>query len=110
VPPHFQAEVVTAVRRAVIQGRISLDDEDAALDALADDMLPDLEPAPCTAGTWRRAVLLARRLCRANVYDTLYLAVAEEARAEYWTADGNLVRALEADGSERPKWVHLIEP
>lgn len=109
-PPHFVAEVLTAIRRAGLRDDEAAAAEGQALDIFLHRILLGVSLSPYRPEICRRAWEWARRLRRANVYDTLYLAVAEEAGAEFWTADGNLVRALEADGSERPKWVHLIEP
>lgn len=109
-PPHFAPEVVSAARRAVLQGRITLAEEDAALQAFLDRLLPKVTVRQVGQFVWERAVARARDLNRAGVYDTLYLAVAEDAGAEFWTTDGNLTRALEADGDPLPAWVHLVEP
>lgn len=110
VPPHFAPEVVSAVRRAVVRGRISLEDEDRALSSFLAERLSEVHVVAVESFVWERAVGLARELGRGGVYDTLYLAVAEDAGAEFWTADGNLARALEAGGDLLPDWVHLIEP
>jgi predicted nucleic acid-binding protein len=109
-PPHFGAELLSAVRRAVVLGRVTPDEEVRCLELCLRVILPNVEPRWPDAGTWQRTWLWAERLRRSTVYDSLYLAVAEETGAGYWTADANLVRALQADGQAVPHWVHLLEP
>jgi predicted nucleic acid-binding protein len=54
----------------------------------------------------RRALALASAYGLTATYDAHYLALAERLRAELWTADRRLARAVQ------PKldWVHYVEP
>jgi predicted nucleic acid-binding protein len=52
-----------------------------------------------------RALELANRFSLSAAYDAHYLALAELLEGEFWTADGELARAVE---SALP-WVHLVE-
>ncbi|MBI3945437.1 MAG: type II toxin-antitoxin system VapC family toxin, partial [Armatimonadetes bacterium] len=106
-PPHFGAEVVSSVRRASMRGRITPEKEAVALEASLTRVWPTVEIVTITPRAWRRAWEWAREMNRAGIYDTLYLAVAEAAGAEFWTTDENLVRALEAGGWPLPDWVRL---
>ena len=110
VPPHFAAEVLTAIRRATLRGRITDDEESVALDLFLTGTRRNVRIRSGSPQVWRRACEMSRELRRANVYDTLYLALAERAGAEFWTADDNLVRAVEASGQPAPADVHLLTP
>jgi predicted nucleic acid-binding protein len=110
VPPHFGTELISALRRGIFLGRGTAQDQAHGLELCLTTILRVVQPRWPERGTWERAWAWAERLRRANIYDSLYLAVAEETGADYWTADGNLVRALEVDGHPLPPWVHLLEP
>lgn len=110
VPYHFAAELGSAVRRAAVEGRIARETEDQVLTRLAEDIMPFVTIPPLTLATWQRVWAWAVRLRRSNLYDAFYLAVAEEAGAELWTTDENLLRSLEADGQPAPEWFHLLTP
>jgi predicted nucleic acid-binding protein len=56
------------------------------------------------ASLHERALEMATELGLAAAYDAHYLALAERLRAEFWTADGKLVRAVGA----RFDWVRLL--
>jgi len=109
VPPHFVVEVLSAVRRARVLDRLTAEEERDALDLCLDEILPRVTPLWSDDNTWRIAWNWALRLRRGSLYDPLYLAVAESVGAEFWTADGNLVRAMEADGQPRLGWAPLLE-
>ncbi|MBI3945150.1 MAG: type II toxin-antitoxin system VapC family toxin [Armatimonadetes bacterium] len=110
-PVHYAAEAVSAIRRWALFGQVSVEEETAALTDLLTRIFPLVEVPAHNPETWHRACVLARReLRRAGVYDTLYLAVAEEMGAEFWTGDQNLERALTADGRPLPPWIHILTP
>ena len=50
--------------------------------------------AALPAGLYKRALQLAHRYGRPTIYDTLYVALAELAGCDFWTADKRLVNAL----------------
>jgi len=52
----------------------------------------------------RRALELAERFSLSAAYDAHYLALADRLGAEFWTADGALVRSVQ----EALPWVHLV--
>jgi predicted nucleic acid-binding protein len=52
-----------------------------------------------------RALELAKRFSLPAAYDAHYLALAELLEGEFWTADGELARAVQA----ALPWVHLVE-
>ncbi len=109
-PAHMVAETLTAVRRSGLRGDITAEEEERATDTLVARLLPRVNVSLAGPHLWRRALAWARELGRANVYDTLYLSLAEESGAEFWTIDANLIRALTTDGRPLPEWVHLASP
>jgi predicted nucleic acid-binding protein len=88
--PHLlDLEVASALRRAVHQGRLELDEADAAIRGLI--ALPGLQRfahAPLLARAWE---------VRDNIstYDASYVALAEALGIPLVTADGRLARAAE---------------
>jgi predicted nucleic acid-binding protein len=89
-PPHMPIEVVNTIRKKARRGEISpADSEDALAAFLA---LPISLAMP--DGLYESALLLATRFDRPTVYDTTYVALAEIAGCEMWTADMRLLNAL----------------
>lgn len=101
-PELWTYEVITGLRRAVWLGLIEPEQLEVAL-TLVEEL--DLELFPPTPALNRIALDWADRLHQAKACDGHYLAVAEQLRAEYWTADQRLVRSLAELGVE---WVHWI--
>lgn len=89
-PSLMPAEVASVLRKKVLRGDLTLDEGERALEVLAgfgfdlrlDDRL--------VRAAWK----LAARFDQPTVYDALYLAVAEAAGAEFWTADHALAAGL----------------
>jgi predicted nucleic acid-binding protein len=68
--------------------------------------LPD-NFSPST-GRNRTALDWAERAGQAKAYDAQYLALAEEMRAEFWTADERLVRDVQQAGADWAHWIGEI--
>jgi len=93
-------EVTNALHRYAVQGELLAEEVEEALEAALDLEIrlhrgPDLH---------RCALRLARRFGLSATYDAHYLAVAERAEAELWTADARLVRAVQPS----LPWVRLL--
>lgn len=59
---------------------------------------------PCW-GCSEQALLWAKRLGQSRTYDAPYLAVAEEQRAELWTADRRLSNGAVQAGATFVHWI-----
>jgi len=99
-PPLFRAETASAVRRSVVRGLLSADAGDRAFDALQNLRVSIREPATLYVQAWD----LTKRFNRPAVYDSCYLALAEIAGCELWTADQRLANAV---GTALP-WVRTL--
>jgi predicted nucleic acid-binding protein len=89
-PPHMPIEVVNVIRVRVLRGELTQVEGDDLVDVFT--ALPIEIASP--AGIYRKALDLANRYGRPNVYDTHYVALAELAGCDFWTADMRLVNAL----------------
>ena len=89
-PPHMPVEVTNVIRTRVREGELTPAEGDDLVDVFT--ALPIEIATP--AGLYRRALELAHRYGRPNVYDTHYVARAELAACDFWTADMRLVNAL----------------
>jgi predicted nucleic acid-binding protein len=89
-PPHMPVEVTNVIRTRVREGELTPAEGEDLVDVFT--ALPIEIAAP--AGLYRRALELAHRYARPNVYDTHYVALAELAACDFWTADMRLVNAL----------------
>jgi predicted nucleic acid-binding protein len=89
-PPHMPIEVVNALRKKVRREEITPADAEQALAAFLG--LPINIATP--EGLYESALLLAQRFDRPTVYDTQYVALAELAGCDMWTADLRLLNAL----------------
>jgi len=89
-PPHMPVEVVNTIRKKVRRGELTPAEGEDALSAFlalpVSISLPD--------GLHEAAFLIAQRFDRPTVYDTYYVALAEIAACDMWTADQKLLNAL----------------
>ena len=90
-PPHMGVEVVNTIRKKVRRREISPADSEDALSAFL--ALPISIAIP--DGLYESALLLAQRFDRPTVYDTHYVALAQIAGCDFWTADMRLINALD---------------
>jgi predicted nucleic acid-binding protein len=89
-PPHMPVEVTNVIRKRVREGELTQVEGDDLIDVFTG--LPIQIAAP--AGLYKTALDLANRYGRPTVYDTHYVALAELAACDFWTADMRLVNAL----------------
>lgn len=89
-PPHMPVEVVNVIRKKVRLKEISPADSEAALSAFL--ALPVNLAVP--EDLYESALLLAQRFDRPTVYDTHYVALAQIAGCDMWTADQRLLNSL----------------
>jgi predicted nucleic acid-binding protein len=90
-PPIWLVEVCNALRQAEFDGDLQPDDAARALGAILSARVRIL---PFKRSTARRAYQLAARFGRKLVNDFCYLALAEQSRCEFWTADDNLAERV----------------
>ncbi len=103
VPAFFAAEVLSTLRRKVVQGKMTeADGEEVVREFLA--LLSDvnqLSKPELYQQAWSMAFLLGQP----TLYDAVYLAVAKDQGAEFWTADETLHERARALSLE---WVKLL--
>ena len=101
-PMLLEYEVSSALRKAVTIGWLSQDEVDEALQRLLN---LDIECWPPTPEQHSSALRWAERLGQSKTYDSYYLALAEQQRADLWTADRRLAhRARQLHIT----WIHWI--
>ncbi len=93
-------EVANALHRRVLQGELSVADSARMIARLLESSL-ELHQPP---GLHVRALQLASRLNQSAAYDAHYLALAESARCELWTADERFYRAASPE-VEDLRWI-----
>ncbi|MDX1999946.1 MAG: type II toxin-antitoxin system VapC family toxin [Thermoanaerobaculia bacterium] len=99
-PTYWAVEVASGLRRLEAHDQLTGLETERALAGcfeLGVDLLP------VDAALARSALDWSRRLGQAKAYDAFYLAVAELAGADLWTADLRLVRGARQAGIT---WVH----
>jgi predicted nucleic acid-binding protein len=101
-PLLWEYELTSALRRAVFRG---LMDAVQAAWALNQTLLLNVESIPPTASLHQGSLAWAERLGQSWAYDAQYLALAEQTRLDFWTADQRLANA--AQGAD-VNWVHWI--
>lgn len=89
VPDHFFAEVANVMWKAVRLGRIN---KSAALEAITSLCGQNIPTAP-SVSLVQAAFVIATSFDR-SIYDSLYVVLANEANAQFVTADERLVNAL----------------
>jgi predicted nucleic acid-binding protein len=96
------AECISAIRLAVYTRSITAEEGEAAIEDL---FVLQVEALPVDAALCRSAFAWAARLGQARAYVGFYLALAEQMRAEFWTADERLVNRARQAGVT---WVHWV--
>ena len=104
VPPHFAGEVVNVIyqrqRTREPARRITEEESDNALSRFSRFLFEPL----VIPGLYERAFVFARANRLTNVYDSLYVVLAEMLEAELWTDDRRLINSV----GEAAPWVRWI--
>ena len=101
-PLLLEYELASILRKAVVVGLMTTEDAAQTMRRL---LALNIESRPPTAGLHERALRWAELLGQSKAYDTQYLALAEEFRAELWTADRRLARGAQQAGMDRVQWI-----
>ena len=101
-PSLWEYEVVSSLQRACFLKLLTRAEAQSSLEAL---LGLALEVVPASDKQHARALEWAERLGQAKAYDTQYLALAELASAEFWTADRRLANSAAGLGVG---WVHWV--
>ncbi len=80
--------MITAVRKSVIAKVLSPESAIKALDYL---FALEIQQIPFTTTLYRNIFDWSVRLNHSQAYDAVYLALAEQLQAEFWSADKRLV-------------------
>ncbi|HLF78258.1 MAG TPA: type II toxin-antitoxin system VapC family toxin [Dehalococcoidia bacterium] len=90
VPPHMATEVVNAIRRRAARSLISTGRGEELLADFLDFALTVTVPP----GLYELALRIAATFNRPSAYDAHYIALAQLAGCDFWTADERLLNAL----------------
>lgn len=90
-PCHLAFEVTSVIRNHVYRREISTQAGQSAFEAFLAQEIELRHPGDLEARAWE----LAQQYHRPTAYDASYLALAESAGCELWTADGRLVKAVD---------------
>jgi len=101
-PLLLEYEVASVMRKAVVAGWMSTGE---AAEAMRDMLALNIRRLPPTSELHKIALQWAERLGQSKAYDAHYLALAEQLKAELWTADRRLVNGARQAGAA---WVHWI--
>jgi predicted nucleic acid-binding protein len=99
-PPHLNAELTNVVYQRLRSGEITSQGAGEALRRFLDLGVQLVEPPE----TYETALAIARQYELPTTYDSLYVALAHDLEADFWTDDRQLKTML---GSDFP-WVRLI--
>ncbi len=101
-PRLWDYEVTSGLRRALWRRLITQSQLEEALTLLEALELETIDPSPSLN---RGALRWADRLGQSKAYDGHYVTLAEELKAQFWTADERLRNALVEHGVA---WAHWI--
>jgi predicted nucleic acid-binding protein len=97
-----QYEVVSAFRRAVRAGDLPGESAPASVQSILRLITRFVTPS---LELHERALYWAERLRQSKAYDAQYLALAEQERAEFWTADERLYNNARQLGLTWVRWI-----
>lgn len=101
-PDLWIAEAASVVRLCVFSKKVS---KEEGQQALTDLFTLAIESIPTTEALCQAAFLWATKLQHARLYDSLYLALAEQHGVELWTADKRLLRGAKQHGFSKIHWI-----
>ena len=94
IAPHFfDAEIYGAIRKKVYTGQITIDEGDIAFDDLKGMPVELLPTIYLRDRTWE----IAKQYNLRWLYDSFYVALAEERDCLFWTADMELYNSVKND-------------
>ena len=91
-PCHLAFEVTSVIRNHVYRRAISAEAGEMAFEAFLAQDIDLRHPGDLEVQAWA----MAQHYNRPTTYDASYLALAESAGCELWTADGRLIKAVHA--------------
>lgn len=103
VPTLWRYEVLSGLQKAISAGFLSEARAGLAIEQLSEMAFEELMPA------WEASLAIltwARRIGQMVAYDAVYLALAEQLGADFYTADRRLAQAARQAGIS---WVFTIE-
>ncbi len=101
-PALWRYEVMTAIRKAAVLNIIS---PEKAEEALALIFALNIKQIPPNSRQYQNIYKWAVKLKQSQAYDAVYLALAEQLGAEFWTADKRLANRTK---QLKLSWVHKI--
>lgn len=101
-PLLWEYECLSGFHRAVRIGVLRPQD---AVEYLNDLLALEIERAAPTVEIHQAALRWAERLGQSKAYDAQYVALAEQLKAELWSADLRLIQSLKEQGIS---WAHWI--
>ncbi|MEW5958843.1 MAG: type II toxin-antitoxin system VapC family toxin [Chloroflexota bacterium] len=101
-PLLLEYEVSTILRKAITYGWLTTE---AAAEAMGTVSTLNIQCQLPSPDLHAQALRWAERLGHSKTYDAHYLALAEQLRAELWTADRRLANGAKQAGAA---WVHWI--
>jgi predicted nucleic acid-binding protein len=101
-PTLLEYEVITILRKAVVAKLLSSDGAAEALRMLFDLNIQTISPTPILH---QHALRWAGRLEQTKAYDAHYIALAQEMRLDFWTADRHLVNSAHQVGATWVRWI-----
>jgi predicted nucleic acid-binding protein len=101
-PVLLEYEVAAILRKAVVAQWLTTE---TAVEAIANILALNVHCILPTAALHERALHWAQRLGHSKTYDAHYLALAEQERAELWTADRRLANGAQQAGAPWVRWI-----
>ena len=101
-PDIWLPEVISSIRYMVYGNYLT---EKEGMQAIEDVFMLGVETCQTDKQLALRSLTWAGRLEQRRAYDALYVALAEDRQADFWSADKRLVNALRALGIA---WVHWV--
>ncbi len=101
-PELWRVETISVIRQHVFRKLITASQAHQAIDDLE-----SLEVAvfSMNVALYHNALNWAGKIGQSRIYDSLYLSLAEDLNAEFWTADERLVNAARSLKIDWVKWI-----
>lgn len=102
VPGLWDYEVTAALRKLWFQDALSREEAVAGLERL---LILNVDRFPAEKSLLMASLRWAERLGQSKAYDAQYVALAEQLKADLWSADQKLIHVLKEQGIT---WAHWI--